>query len=336
MRDRIALQITRLEQRLRTLLLLSLVSSLLFTAAAGAQPHQGPGDTLTAEDRIFVSQIVSGLWRSGGDQDRLAWSLSGRAFERRTKQLHRRGFELIDIESESARDGRLYSGLWRRQQATSHVFLGLSRTRLRRISRRQSASHFQLIDIESWVTKSGRRRYDAIFAPSRGQHQLELGVRRAELRQRHAQLSGRGLRMLDLETWLEPGGERRWSAIWQPAGGRQQVVFDLDQTTFDSRLEDACKSGLMLEDIEVYYDKNSSTPRFAAIWRQLDGEYWLLAETSRSKLLKRREEIERKRNPLHLIDFEVRRIETSGSINQPPPAHDAGSAVPPPPDNSGG
>ncbi|HYH45132.1 MAG TPA: hypothetical protein VEG34_05555 [Thermoanaerobaculia bacterium] len=110
------------------------------------------------------------------------------------------------------------------------------------------------------------RRYSGTFRanPDTG-HAVVLGLDGAAFRSRYKDWTGKGLRLVDFETYVE-GKTRRWNGIFRSGKEGHELVTDLEWEPFKAKYEELQDKGQKLIDLETYVDGKKRL--FAALYRE--------------------------------------------------------------------
>lgn len=125
------------------------------------------------------------------------------------------------------------------------------------------------------ATAPAGRRYSGTFRanPDSG-HAVVLGLDGAAFRARYKDWTGKGLRLVDFETYVE-GKTRRWNGIFRSGKEEHELVTGLDWEPFKAKYEELQGKGLKLIDLETYVEGKKRL--FAALYRETPdaGSLWV-------------------------------------------------------------
>ena len=75
---------------------------------------------------LNASQKYTGVWEEGNDKYYLWSGVSWKNFEGKWKELSKKGYRLVDIETYTVKNARKYSGVWRAGKDGHYLWAGVS------------------------------------------------------------------------------------------------------------------------------------------------------------------------------------------------------------------
>ena len=129
-------------------------------------------------------------------------------------------------------------------------------------------SRHHLIDMSAGV------RYAGVFQSGTGAHALWVGDERKGFEKKWGELSKKGFRLIDLETY-KVGKVRRFSGVFRAGSGGHALWLGDTRQGFLKKWEELSKKGLRLINLETW--KDGSTRRYAGVFRAGSGGHalWL-------------------------------------------------------------
>jgi hypothetical protein len=98
------------------------------------------------------------------------------------------------------------------------------------------------------------------------------GAKWDDFQARWNQLSGQGLRLVDLETYVDGNGVRLYSGVWRAGIDAHYLWVGVDWNSFQAKWKQLSNQGLRSTVLRTYVDGN--TVRYAGVWRAgTDGHY---------------------------------------------------------------
>ncbi len=89
------------------------------------------------------------------------------------------------------------------------------------------------------------------------------------------ELSGKGLRLVDFETWLDGGGVRRYAGVWRTGTDAHYLWVGVDWPNFEAKWKELTAAGLRLTVLRTWTD--GAIVRYAGVWRAGTDAHYLWA-----------------------------------------------------------
>lgn len=196
-------------------------------------------------------------------------------YDQRDQAAQAAGLVPIDIEAYQTSAGMRYAGLWMRPRTAVATRVDYDQTsqEFGQTFGNLRNSGYRLVDVEAYRT-SGGIRYAGVWHRScdNGNWSEWRDMDRAHYQARYDSLNALGYRVVDLESYLAPSGQR-YAAIWQRvAPGRAWAVrTDRDLKSFLNFHNQYVDEGLRLIDYESYDTANGV--RHAGVWAENDARH---------------------------------------------------------------
>jgi hypothetical protein len=87
------------------------------------------------------------------------------------------------------------------------------------------------------------------------------------------ELAGQNQRLIDIETYVDGGGQRKYIGVWRSGTDAYALWGGLDWPTFESKWQQLAAQGQRLIDIEVY--EEAGQMRYTGVWRAGTDGYYL-------------------------------------------------------------
>jgi murein DD-endopeptidase MepM/ murein hydrolase activator NlpD len=142
--------------------------------------------------------------------------------------------------------------------------------------------------------------YSGVFRSGNDGYYLWVGVTWPSFVAKWQELSGQGLRLVDLETDVV-NGTRRYTGVWRGGNDKHYLWVGVDWSNFASKWLELSKQGLRLIDFETYVDGN--TRKFAGVWRAGNDAHYLWVGVDWQNFVSKWQELSGQ--GLRLIDLET-------------------------------
>ena len=122
------------------------------------------------------------------------------------------------------------------------------------------------------IAASAGIRYAGVFRAGTGAHALWAGDDWAGFEQKWKELSQKGLRLIDLETYTI-GSTRRYTGVFRAGSGGHALWVGDDWKGFHDKWQEFSAQGLRLIDLETY--NGGGARRYAGVFREGNGKHAL-------------------------------------------------------------
>jgi hypothetical protein len=149
-----------------------------------------------------TKRLVAGAFREGYDQNALWVGQPPVAFQNKWSELSGAGLRLVDLEVNPTAGGKLdYAGAFRQGSGSYGLWPGLERDAFL-AKWKKAGGGSQLNEVKTY-SDGKKRLYDAVIGGGGFKSDLELGVDWATLAAKWKEQAGKGMRLVDLETYQD-------------------------------------------------------------------------------------------------------------------------------------
>lgn len=209
------------------------------------------------------------VWNSGQSTSLVTAPLSRQAFVDTGQDLAESGLRLIDVETTTRGNRRVYAGLWT-QGTGSNLFEGpMGPVDLREAMQQKRAQGMRLVDFELFRSSSGGRRYLAVWRNGSGEERLTGPMQQDAFFARGERLTQQGLRLIDVEV-ERVNGVLLYSGLFRTGTGSNLITAPLRRQAFRQKRDEMVAQGLELVDMERI--RIGGTNRFVGVWSSGPGE----------------------------------------------------------------
>jgi len=106
--------------------------------------------------------------------------------------------------------------------------------------------------------------YVGVWRAGTDGHYLWQGADWTSFQAKWNELSGQGLRLTDITTYLD-GGQRKWAGVWRTGSDGHYLWAGVDWTSFQAKWNELSSQGLRLVDVKPYDDGGQI--KWAGVWR---------------------------------------------------------------------
>lgn len=255
-----------------------------------------------------------GLFKKGGGGSTVTSARPWPDFLKRSQELERNGYRLIDLETYKSGSRRLFAGVYKKATFASAAYIGRPWKEFSAKSTELEKKGYRLIDIETWM--AGRTRvWSGIYAPGSYGPRAWIGPWQAFLKKRHA-FRRQGYRLIDYETYVD-GKTRMHVGVFKP--GKYETALRVGETwkNFKKNWDEFAKHGYRLVDIETYYAGNTRV--YAGVYRKVKPSHAAWLGVKWKDFNAKRKEL--KRQGYHIVDLEVFAPKEQGSGKKPKPLY---------------
>lgn len=123
----------------------------------------------------------------------------------------------------------------------------------------------------------GQHLYSGVWEAGTDNYALWAGVEWSNFEAKWKELSGKGLRLTDVETYTQ-GGKRFYSGVFRAGNDGHAFLAGLTWKDFEAKWKEFSGKNLRLVDVETYMD--GSTRRYIGVWRAGSDAHAMLAGLS--------------------------------------------------------
>lgn len=145
--------------------------------------------------------------------------------------------------------------------------------------------------------------FSGVWRAGTGGHYLWVNASLGSFLAKWRELSGKGLRLVDMETRGQ-GSATRYSGVWLPGTGAHYLWVNASWNHFVAKWRELADKGLRLVKIDI--NGQGANARYSGVWRPGTGGYYLWANASWSSFVAKWRELAGK--GLRLVDIEITRI----------------------------
>lgn len=227
------------------------------------------GCLLVATSAHAQAPQYQGVWHQGQVAGFTSGLLSRDAFLESGQGLAESGLRLVDVETSILNGRRVYAGHWTTGTG-SNLFSGpLRPLRMRQLRATRRDDGLRLVDFEIFRTPSGARRYLGVWRNGTGREVLTRPLREAQFLARGAELTGEGLRLIDVEI-ERINGRTLYSGLFRSGSGSNFITTPETGVAFRARRDEMVADGLELVDLERV--RIDGQLLFAGVWSSGNGE----------------------------------------------------------------
>jgi murein DD-endopeptidase MepM/ murein hydrolase activator NlpD len=156
-----------------------------------------------------------------------------------------------------------YAGLWRSGTDANYFSVGLSLSAFADLATERHGQNLRLTNLRTYLDDNGVRKWAGIWHSGTDANYFSVNLTLAALGDLATTRHGQGLRIVDIETYVE-GGQRKWAAIWRSGNYANYYSVDLSLTDFVNLANDRHQQGLRLVDLETY--TVNGVRKWAGLW----------------------------------------------------------------------
>lgn len=149
-----------------------------------------------------TKRLVAGAFREGYDQNALWVGQTRDGFQNKWSELSGSGLRLVDLEVNPTAGGKLdYAGAFRQGQGSYGLWTALDRDAFL-AKWKKAGGGSQLNEVKTY-SDGKKRLYDGVIGGGGFKSELELGLDWAALAAKWKEQAGKGMRLVDLETYQD-------------------------------------------------------------------------------------------------------------------------------------
>ena len=236
--------------------------SFNITAATECNEDRDDGGCRDVRDDIF-----SGVWIPGTAESLIRRGYSSDEFVEERDELNAYGYTLVDFEP-YRQDGQvLWDGIFRKENRQIITWRNDTREGFLEKYNEFVADGYRLVDLEQHEDGNGNRRWSGIFDQKSGGHAMWRNYDTQGFNQKWQEMADKGLRLIDIETYLGNDGTRLWSGVWE--AGTYDYKLNRNYTTAQfGNLRNTYRSqGYQLVDMETYIGSQGQR-LWAGVWKK--------------------------------------------------------------------
>lgn len=194
----------------------------------------------------------------------------------------------------------LHAGLFRQGTGGHYLWAGVSWADLQAKTTELAGSGLRLVDLNIRTASDGTVTYDGTWLPGNDAYSLQGGLSWSSFVSKWQTLGGQGLRLVDLEVYVE-GGVRKYAGVWRAGTDGHALYAGLDWDALVSQWETLADQGLRLVDLESYVE--GGVRKYAGVWRAGTDGYALWSGVSWANFNAKVQELAA--SNLRLVDMDV-------------------------------
>jgi CubicO group peptidase (beta-lactamase class C family) len=167
----------------------------------------------------------------------------------------------------------LHAGLFRQATGGYGLWAGVSGEELEATATEWADYGLRLEDLNIRTQPDGGVTYDGAWLPGTGAYALRVGMDWNEMVSQWQTLGNQGLRLMDLEVYVEHG-VRKYAGVWREGTGGYALYVGLTWDQLMARQQTLGSMGLRLVDVETFL--LGGTRMYSGVWRTGSGgeELW--------------------------------------------------------------
>jgi hypothetical protein len=259
------------------------VDSLEMASAPPPAASKAASKTAAKEPRQFL-----GVFGEEPEGHAVVIGMPWDAFKARVDQFAAAGPKLVYLQTWEDGGQRLWAGIFRTLKGKQQTVTGLEWEAFVAEWKRLNEQGMILADLEVYGKDLKDYRFAGVFHEGTEQNPVWIGQTREEFLAKFYELSGKGMRLVDLETY-KVGDRVLYAGVFRPGHGSYGLWTELDWDAFTSKAKGSSSSAVT--DIATYtvagkrlYDgvirggsaheveKALEGPAFAARWKERLGE----------------------------------------------------------------
>ena len=233
------------------------------------------------EKRNPSKHRFAGVWQSGNNDYLMRVAYTKRDFDRASKDLAAQGYRLMDFETYLDKDKeRRWDGVFVKEEGKSVVLQDLKEEDFAAKVESMAAKGLRLIDVETYRKSGSTQKWAGIFREGRQKYVFlqnsallkNIGFDMLNVfNKKYKELSNKGFRLIDLETYTNISGNRKWVGVFMEGNDKHALHRNLSKQEFHSKQRELAKQGLRLIDMEVYTAKGQQY--WSGVWRESNSQY---------------------------------------------------------------
>ncbi|MEO0556843.1 MAG: serine hydrolase domain-containing protein [Bacteroidota bacterium] len=212
----------------------------------------------------------AGVWQDGPTDQLLRRGYTQRLFARERERLRAQGYHLTDLEAFVEDGERLWDGVFTRGVPPTRLWRDFTPEAFVAKIAEQRALGYELADVEVYSRRPGVGAWAGVFEPADEDRTLIQDRNIAEFRNVWDRLADLGHRLVDVEKYEGPNGERWFAGLFVRGSGGHDMDLDVAPEDFDALRNDFAREGLRIIDVERY-TSGTNPPQWAVVAGPIDG-----------------------------------------------------------------
>ena len=231
----------------------------------------------TLNAQLSDSYKFAGVWEQGTDGYALWGGANWTNFLSKWNEYADQNLRLVDIETYEENCQRYYNGVWRSGTDGYYLWAGVDWTSFVDKWNELAAQNLRLIDFETYLDNNGSRKYIGVWRSGTDGYYLWAGVDWTSFVDKWNELAAQNLRLIDIETYVNANGERRYTGVWRSGTDGYYLWAGVNWTNFVDKWTELAGQNLRLIDMETYENANGER-KYTGVWRSGTSGYYLYAD----------------------------------------------------------
>ncbi|MEZ4887578.1 MAG: serine hydrolase [Chitinophagales bacterium] len=222
----------------------------------------------------------TGVWQSGNSDYLVRVAYTGEEFDMECKDLAEKGYRLMDFETFLEEDERKWDGVFVKEEGKYAMWQDMNEEDFAAKVEEMAAKGLRLIDVETYRKSGETQKWAGVFMEGRQKYAFlqdnsllkGIGLDMVDVfNKKYKSLTAEGLRLIDIETYTNINGNRKWVGVFIEGKDEHALHRNLSKQEFQAKQKELAKQGLRLIDVEVYTSKGEEF--WTGVWREGGGKF---------------------------------------------------------------
>ncbi len=228
------------------------------------------------EDKNPSEHRFAGVWQSGNSEHIIRVGYTHDEFNQEWKDLAEKGYRLMDFETHLDGEERKWDGVFVKSEGKYAMWRGFNEEDFAAKVEEMASQGLRLIDVETYRKSGGTQKWAGVFIEGKQKYFFlqDSGLEILNIfNKKWKELSGQGLRLIDVETYTTISGGRKWVGVFMEGNDKYALFRNYTKEDFNAKWKELADQGLRLIDVEVYTSKGKQY--WSGVWRAGGGKYAL-------------------------------------------------------------
>ncbi|MEB3887340.1 hypothetical protein [Lyngbya sp. CCY1209] len=215
----------------------------------------------------------TGTWQEGDGKYALYRYNNWGSFTDKWQDLSGNGYRLVDVETDIQSNGKTYfTGVWREGDGKHALYRYDNWGSFTDKWQDLSGKGYRLVDFNTDVQSNGKTYFTGVWQEGDGKYALYRYNNWGSFTDKWQDLSGKGYRLVDVETDIQSNGKTYFTGVWQEGDGQHALYRYNNWNSFTNKWQDLSSQGYTLADVETDIQSNGKT-YFTGTWYKADHQF---------------------------------------------------------------
>ena len=211
------------------------------------------------------------VWIKSNEDRPVIWAWKRADFDRLKKEYDAKGFRLDELNAFVLPGGEVrYNAVWIKSNEERPAVWAWKRADFDKLYTEYYGKGYRPVSLNAFMLPDGIERFNAIWIKSNEDRPAVWSWKRADFDKLYTEYHDKGFRLIDLNTFVYPGGEERYNAVWIKSDEDRPAVWAWKRADFDKLYTEYDAKGYRPERLNAFLGADGEL-RYNALWVKAGG-----------------------------------------------------------------